>query len=139
MFHIHLSTPHKKLPSPNWDTIHSRSVPTSKKGTVRILLVEDDKRLAGLIQRMLEGERYSVDILYDGSEGAELALPRHPRYRHHRLDAARQGRTLHLPRHPYRQTAHGDPAAHGTQPGRGPRGGTGQRSRRLPDQTVCSR
>ncbi len=74
MFHIHLRTPHKKLPSPNWDTIHSRSVPTSKKGTVRILLVEDDKRLAGLIQRMLEGERYSVDILYDGSEGAELAL-----------------------------------------------------------------
>jgi two-component system, OmpR family, response regulator len=74
MFHVQVRTQHKKMPSPNWDTINQQVVSTSRKGTVRILLVEDDKRLAGLIQRMLEGERYSVDIMYDGSEGAELAL-----------------------------------------------------------------
>ncbi len=41
---------------------------------MRILLIEDDKKLAGLIQRMLESARYSVDVAYDGDSGTELAL-----------------------------------------------------------------
>ncbi len=41
---------------------------------MRILLIEDDKKLAGLIQRMLESAQYNVDAAYDGDSGTELAL-----------------------------------------------------------------
>jgi two-component system OmpR family response regulator len=41
---------------------------------MRILLVEDDRKLAGLIERMLESARYNVDIAYDGDSGTDLAL-----------------------------------------------------------------
>jgi DNA-binding response OmpR family regulator len=40
---------------------------------VRVLLVEDDRRLAGAVKRGLEGEGYAVDVAFDGAEGAWLA------------------------------------------------------------------
>ena len=39
-----------------------------------LLLVEDEKRLAGLIRRGLEEEGYTVDVAFDGEEGEILAL-----------------------------------------------------------------
>jgi DNA-binding response OmpR family regulator len=41
---------------------------------MRILLIEDDQRLARLIQRVLEEERFGVDVANDGDSGLEYAL-----------------------------------------------------------------
>jgi DNA-binding response OmpR family regulator len=40
---------------------------------MRILLVEDEKKLCELIERALKAERYAVDSAYDGLSGWELA------------------------------------------------------------------
>jgi len=41
---------------------------------VRILLIEDDKRLSVLIRKVLESEHFNVDVAHDGDEGVEIAL-----------------------------------------------------------------
>ncbi|MFO8100786.1 MAG: response regulator transcription factor [Dehalococcoidia bacterium] len=41
---------------------------------MRILVVDDDRRLCGIIKRGLMEEAYSVDLVYDGEEAAYLAL-----------------------------------------------------------------
>lgn len=41
---------------------------------MRVLLIEDDKRLAVLIRKVLEAEHFSVDVAHDGDEGVEIAL-----------------------------------------------------------------
>jgi DNA-binding response OmpR family regulator len=41
---------------------------------MRILLIEDDKRLATLTKKVLEGEHFDVDVSHNGDEGVELAL-----------------------------------------------------------------
>ena len=41
---------------------------------MRILLVEDEKKVASFIKKGLEEEFYSVDAAYDGKEGLQLAL-----------------------------------------------------------------
>lgn len=40
---------------------------------MRILLVEDDKKMASLIQRSLKEQRYAVDVANDGENGIFLA------------------------------------------------------------------
>jgi DNA-binding response OmpR family regulator len=40
---------------------------------MRLLVVEDDKHLAGALKRGLEGEGYAVDVALDGTEGEWLA------------------------------------------------------------------
>jgi DNA-binding response OmpR family regulator len=41
---------------------------------MKILLIEDDKRLARLVKSVLEEEKYSLDVQYDGDLGLEVAL-----------------------------------------------------------------
>src|SRR6476660_9622912 len=41
---------------------------------MRVLVIEDDIRLARLIGRVLEEERMTVDVAHDGETGLELAL-----------------------------------------------------------------
>ncbi|NJO83744.1 MAG: response regulator transcription factor [Blastochloris sp.] len=41
---------------------------------MRILLIEDDRRLARLVARVLSEEHYQVDVAHDGESGLELAL-----------------------------------------------------------------
>ncbi len=41
---------------------------------MKILLVEDDQRLARLIARVLRDEHYQVDVVHDGDTGLEYAL-----------------------------------------------------------------
>lgn len=41
---------------------------------MKILLVEDEKKVASFIQRGLEEERYQVDVAFDGRTGATLAV-----------------------------------------------------------------
>lgn len=41
---------------------------------MHILVVEDEERLAGLLRRILNGERHTVDLAYDGISGRDLAL-----------------------------------------------------------------
>jgi len=41
---------------------------------MRILLVEDDKRLAALTKKVLESEHFDIDVSHNGDEGVELAL-----------------------------------------------------------------
>lgn len=41
---------------------------------MRVLVVEDDRRLARLITSVLEEEQIAADVTYDGDDGVELAL-----------------------------------------------------------------
>jgi DNA-binding response OmpR family regulator len=41
---------------------------------MRVLLIEDDERLARLVGRVLGEEGYAVDMAHDGGDGLELAL-----------------------------------------------------------------
>jgi len=41
---------------------------------MRVLVIEDDQRLARLIKRVLEEEHFVVDLAFTGDEGLELAL-----------------------------------------------------------------
>jgi two-component system OmpR family response regulator len=41
---------------------------------MRVLLIEDDKRLATLIRKVLESEHFDVDVAHDGDTGVEIAL-----------------------------------------------------------------
>ncbi|MCA2005400.1 MAG: response regulator transcription factor [Ignavibacterium sp.] len=41
---------------------------------MRILVVEDEKKVASFIKKGLEEEYYSVDVAFDGKEGLKLAL-----------------------------------------------------------------
>ncbi len=41
---------------------------------MRVLLIEDDKRLAALVRRVLEEEYFEVDTAHDGDTGLEIAL-----------------------------------------------------------------
>ncbi len=41
---------------------------------MRVLLIEDDKRLATLVQKALEAEGFQIDVASDGDEGVEIAL-----------------------------------------------------------------
>lgn len=40
---------------------------------MRVLLIEDEKRMAGFIKRGLQEEHYAVDVAYDGEQGIYLA------------------------------------------------------------------
>jgi two-component system OmpR family response regulator len=42
--------------------------------TMRVLIIEDDQRLAKLISRVLEGEHFTVDLAFDGNKGIDMAL-----------------------------------------------------------------
>jgi DNA-binding response OmpR family regulator len=41
---------------------------------MRILVVEDERQLAGIIGKVLEREHYTVELAFDGDTGNELAL-----------------------------------------------------------------
>ena len=41
---------------------------------MRILIVEDEKKVASFVKRGLEEEQYAVDVAYDGEEGLYMAL-----------------------------------------------------------------
>ena len=41
---------------------------------MRILIVEDEKKVAGFIKKGLEEETYAVDVAYDGEDGLHLGL-----------------------------------------------------------------
>lgn len=41
---------------------------------MKILIVEDEKKVAGFVKKGLEQEYYTVDVAYDGKEGLDLAL-----------------------------------------------------------------
>ena len=41
---------------------------------MRILLIEDDQRLARLVARVLSDEHYHVDVAHDGESGLDLAM-----------------------------------------------------------------
>lgn len=41
---------------------------------MRILIIEDDKRLTVLMRKVLEMEKFTVDVAHDGDLGVEIAL-----------------------------------------------------------------
>lgn len=43
-------------------------------GLMRILLVEDEKKLSAALQKLLQKERYEVDAVYTGTDGLDWAL-----------------------------------------------------------------
>jgi len=40
---------------------------------MRILVVEDEKKVASFIKRGLEEEEFMVDVAYDGEDGVQMA------------------------------------------------------------------
>ena len=44
------------------------------KTTMRILIIEDDQRLARLTMQVLQQEHYTVDVAHDGEVGLQMAL-----------------------------------------------------------------
>lgn len=44
-----------------------------KKRAMRILIVEDEEKIASFIKRGLKEQHYSVDVVYDGEEGLYMA------------------------------------------------------------------
>ncbi len=40
---------------------------------MRILIVEDEHRIANALKKGLEQERYAVDVAYNGNDGCDLA------------------------------------------------------------------
>jgi len=51
----------------------ARSAATCHRERVRILVVEDDKRVARAVKRGLEAEGYAVDVAFSGEDGRWLA------------------------------------------------------------------
>lgn len=47
--------------------------PDSEEAGVRVLVVEDERKLARLVARGLEEDRHTVDLAYDGNEAIERA------------------------------------------------------------------
>ena len=45
----------------------------SQTRTMRVLVVEDERRLAGAVQRGLQAEGFAVDLAFDGDDGLHLA------------------------------------------------------------------
>src|ERR1700732_1234774 len=45
----------------------------ARRGAMRLLLVEDEKKVSDLVARALRAERYAVDVAEDGQRGWELA------------------------------------------------------------------
>jgi DNA-binding response OmpR family regulator len=41
---------------------------------MRVLIVEDDEKLAAVLEKGLEEEQYAVDVSHDGLDGAHLAI-----------------------------------------------------------------
>ena len=41
---------------------------------MKVLIVEDEKRLAQALGQIMEEQKYSVDIVYDGEDGLDYAL-----------------------------------------------------------------
>ena len=41
---------------------------------MRVLLVEDEKRLSSALQKLLQQERYETDAVYTGTDGLDYAL-----------------------------------------------------------------
>ena len=41
---------------------------------MRILIVEDETRLAETLRQLLEDQRYQVDTVYDGADGVDYGL-----------------------------------------------------------------
>ena len=47
--------------------------PVSETGRVRVLVVEDERRLAAAVKRGLEASGFAVDIAFDGVSGLHMA------------------------------------------------------------------
>lgn len=41
---------------------------------MRVLIVEDEKRLAQALGQIMEEQRYNVDMVYDGQDGLDYGL-----------------------------------------------------------------
>ena len=65
---------------------------------MRILLVEDELKMARAIRRGLEQEGYAVDVVADGDEALRRALVQGLRRDRPGRDAARARRVRRLPR-----------------------------------------
>lgn len=57
----------------NWPHISSYSQVGVYNISMRVLVVEDDHKIAGALVRGLERQSYAVDVCYDGTEGLAMA------------------------------------------------------------------
>jgi heavy metal response regulator len=48
-----------------------------KEQKVKILIIEDEKKISALIRKGLEEEKYSVEDAFDGEKGEQLAMKQH--------------------------------------------------------------
>ena len=103
---------------------------------MKVLLVEDDVKIATAIQRGLTAEGFTVEVAFDGDDGLWRATEGVLRPLRARPDAPRPERLPDLRRAPRGGRLDADPRAH--RQGRRARRGRGarHRRRRLPHQAV---
>ena len=64
----------QELDAPHHEHLPIGGRPPCRGRFVKLLLIEDDKRIATVIKRGLEGEGFSVDVVFDGTDGLHQAL-----------------------------------------------------------------
>ncbi len=83
---------------------------------MKVLLVEDDKKIAAAVKRGLDAEGFTVDVSLDGEDGLWRATEYQLRPAHPRPDAARASTAADLPAAARAGQLDADPRAH--RPGR---------------------
>ena len=107
------------------------------RGTVRILLVEDEPRVAGFIAKGLREQAYAVDVAPDGEEALYFAECQPIRLADSRRHAADRRTVITVCREAARHgRSHSHPHAHRARRRGRSRGGPGLRRRRLPHQAL---
>jgi response regulator RpfG family c-di-GMP phosphodiesterase len=53
--------------------VENNLIQKNSDGPMRILVVEDEKKVAKFIQQGLEEEHYAVDVAHDGEKGLQMA------------------------------------------------------------------
>lgn len=71
MYHIFISFPGTHLSVSNFSVIFQLA---AYNINMRILVVEDEHRIASTIKKGLEQEKYAVDVCFNGTNGLDLAL-----------------------------------------------------------------
>ena len=103
---------------------------------MRVLVVDDEVRLASSLKVGLEAEGFAVDVAYDGTDGLWLAREHDVRRDRARPDAAGHQRLQGLRGPARREELDPDPDAHRQGRRVGPGRGARHRRRRLPHQAV---
>ena len=136
----HLRGAQGPLTRPVQRTFSAHSGAIGDDGAMRVLVVEDEKRLAAGLKKGLEAEGFAVDVALDGTDGLWMAT-RAARTTRSCSTSCCPGMNGYQVCAALREASDLDADPHAHREGRRPRRGRGarHRRRRLPDQAVLLR